>query len=96
MKPKCYKRQLLLKICLISLTIVLFVFRGWVYFYTLSVLRNVFLYDLGATIDGYATIWCHINNKSALNCEVHMQTHRPSTSQCGVNLGPDVYNFCGK
>ena len=86
MKPKCDARQLLLKILLISLLIVLFVYRG-------TVLDAALMFDLGFTVSGYSTVWCHINN-SALNCEVHMQTHVPRTSQCDVHLGSDIYNFC--
>ena len=95
MKPECNKRRWVFKIFLISLMITFAVFRTWVSNYASLVLRNVLLFALGATLDGYATLWCHINNNSALNCEVHMQTHRPSTIQCGVNLGTDTYNFCG-
>ena len=82
---------MLLTILLISLMIALAVSRSSVSHYASLVLHIFF----GATLDGYATLWCHINNNSALNCEVHMQTHRPSTIQCGVNLGTDTYNFCG-
>ena len=88
MKPKCYTRQFLLKTLLISLLIVLFVYHG-------TVLDAVLLFDVEGTVSEYSTVWCHINNNSALNCEVHMQTHVPSTSQCDVNFGSDIYKFCG-
>ena len=88
MKPKCYMRQLLFKIVLISLAIILSVYRQ-------TVLRAASLFDLWVTVSGYATVWCHIKGNSALNCEVRMQTHMPNTSQCDENLGSDIYNFCG-
>ena len=77
-----------MKTLLISLIVV-----GLVYHET--VLMTVFMLDLGATVDGYSTLWCNIVNNSALSCEVHTQDHMPSISQCDVNLGSGVYNFCG-
>ena len=88
MKPTCYTRQLLLKILLISLLI------GTVLLAALVFNLDLLPFDLWGTVSGYSTVWCHINNNSALNCEVHMQTHVPSMSQCDVHLGSDIYNFC--
>ena len=88
MKLQCSIIPFIIKIVLISLVVVGLVYRE-------TVLVTVSMLNLGATVDGYATLWCNINNNSALKCEVHMQAHMPSISHCDANLGSDIYNFCG-
>ena len=95
MKPTCYKTRFLLKILLILFVVILFVYRSLVLSVASTVYHAIILFNLGLTTDGYSTLWCHVNNNSALNCEIQMQTHFPSTSPCVMNLGPDTYNFCG-
>ena len=88
MKWKCSMIALLLKMLLLFLVITVVVYRE-------NVLSALSMINLGATLDGYSTLWCNINNNSVLDCEVHMQTHMPRTSQCNVHLGSGIYDFCG-
>ena len=51
--------------------------------------------SLGATVDGYSTLFCHIDNDKELQCLVHMQTLMPKRRSCNITLGGDKYDFCG-
>ena len=98
MKRKCSQPPSILKILLLIMIIcaVVFLFCGDSYLEKVrgKVYEAVFT-PIGATVDGYSTLWCNININNALNCEVHMQTDVPSTSQCSMNLGSGICNFCG-
>ena len=100
MKPKCSQPPSILKILLLTMIICtgVFFFCGDSYYGKVrEKVYEAVTKPIGATVDAYSTLWCNININinNALNCEVHIQTDVPSISQCSVELGSGIGNFCG-
>ena len=60
-----------------------------------TLVSAISLISLGATVDGYSTLFCHIDSDNELQCLVHMQTQMLYRRSCNVTYGGEKYDFCG-
>ena len=88
LKLRCSPKSLLLKTLFLCCVIA-------VAFYHKPLLSAISLFSVGATLEGYATLFCHIDSDKELQCLVHMQTQMPKRRRCNITHGDSKYNFCG-
>ena len=88
LKLQCSAKSIFLKIFLLCCLIAVVLYHE-------TLLSAISLVSLGATVDGYSTLFCHIDSDKELQCLVHMQTQMPERRSCNVTHDGDKYDFCG-
>ena len=88
LKLRFSAKSILLKMLFLCWVIAVVLYRE-------TLLSATSLVSFGATVDGYSTLFCHIDNDKELQCLVHMQTQMPKRRSCNVTHGSDKYDFCG-
>ena len=88
LKLRCSAKWISLKILFLCCLIAVMLYRK-------TLLSAVSLISLGATVDGYSDLFCHIDSDKELQCLVHMQTQMPESRSCNITHDGDKYNFCG-
>ena len=89
LKLRCSAKWISLKILFLCCLIAVVLYRKTLLSAAVS------LVSLGATVDGYSTLFCHIDSDKELQCLVHMQTQMPESRSCNITHDGDKYNFCG-